>query len=133
MSSCNVTKYECLTSKDILPEKDLLEKAAAIKRFEYPPLGEELKAQTSSAERQYEKLEKFLILIKERKIKRSHAKSNLFYSKEFAFYKYHSAKQLAKRSFYSKWNNLIKFKDILELFYDDTQETKPNNEDQKKA
>ena len=34
MSSCNVTKYECLTSKDVLPEKDLLEKAAAIKRFE---------------------------------------------------------------------------------------------------
>ena len=133
LSSGNVTKYECLTSKDVLPEKDLLQKAAAIKRIEYPPLGEELKAQASFAERQYEKLEKFLMLIKGRKIKRSHAKSNLVYSNEFAFYKYHSAKQLSKRSFYSKWNDLIEFKDILELFYGDTQETKPNNEDQRKA
>ena len=75
LSSGNVTKYECLPSKDVLPEKDLLEKAAAIKRFEYLPLGEELKTKS---------------------------KSNLVYSKEFAFYKYHSAKQLPKRSFYSK-------------------------------
>ena len=34
------------SSKDVLPEKGLLEKAATIKRFEYSPLGKELKAQT---------------------------------------------------------------------------------------
>ena len=33
-SSANVSKYEFLTGKDVLPEKDLLEKAA-MKRFEY--------------------------------------------------------------------------------------------------
>ena len=31
----NVSKYECLTSKYVLPEKDLLEKPATVKWFEY--------------------------------------------------------------------------------------------------
>ena len=35
-----------MTSKDVLPEKDLLEKAASMKRFEYSPLSKELRAQT---------------------------------------------------------------------------------------
>ena len=35
LSSINVGKYEFLMNKDVLPEKDLLEKGAAIKRFEY--------------------------------------------------------------------------------------------------
>ena len=35
LSSGNVSKYEFLTGKDVLLEKDLLEKAATIKRFEY--------------------------------------------------------------------------------------------------
>ena len=41
------------TSKDVLTEKDLLEKAATIKRFEYLPLGKELKAHTGIAKNQY--------------------------------------------------------------------------------
>ena len=49
LSSRNVGKYEFLTSKDVLPEKDLLEKAAAIERFEYSSLGSELKKQTGIA------------------------------------------------------------------------------------
>ena len=51
LSSGNVTKYEFLTGKDILPERDLLEKTAAIKRFEYSLLGKELKKQTSFAKK----------------------------------------------------------------------------------
>ena len=43
LSSENVCKYEFLTRKDVLPKKYLLEKDAAIKRFEYSPLGNELK------------------------------------------------------------------------------------------
>ena len=35
-----------MTGKDVLPEKDLLEKAVIKKRFEYSPLGKELKGQT---------------------------------------------------------------------------------------
>ena len=33
LSSRIVSKYKFLTDKDVLPEKELLEKAAAIKRF----------------------------------------------------------------------------------------------------
>ena len=43
-----------MTSKDVLPEKDLLEKAAALKIFEYSSLGSELKKETSVAEKQYD-------------------------------------------------------------------------------
>ena len=35
LSSKNVSKYKFLTGKDALPEKDLLEKAATMKIFEY--------------------------------------------------------------------------------------------------
>ena len=44
LSSENVSIYEFLTGKVVLQEKDVLEKAATIKRFEYSPLGKELKA-----------------------------------------------------------------------------------------
>ena len=57
LSSGNVSKYEFLTGKDVLPEKDLLEKAASVKRFEYLPLGKELKTQTDIAKKQYQKLD----------------------------------------------------------------------------
>ena len=56
--SGNISKYEFLTRKDVLPEKPMLEIAAALKRFEYSPLGSELKKQTSVAEKQYQKLDK---------------------------------------------------------------------------
>ena len=56
MSSGNVSKYEFLTGKDVLPEKHLPEKAATMKRFKYSPLGKELKKQTSVAEKHYKKL-----------------------------------------------------------------------------
>ena len=44
LSSQNVGKYEFSTSKSVLPEKDLLQKAARIKRFEYELLGSGLKS-----------------------------------------------------------------------------------------
>ena len=44
LSSQNVGKYEFSTSKYVLPEKDLLQKAARIKRFEYELLGSGLKS-----------------------------------------------------------------------------------------
>ena len=36
----------------------MLEKVAALRRFEYSPLGKELKTQTSAAEKQYQELNK---------------------------------------------------------------------------
>ena len=44
LSSGNVSKSEFLTGKDVLPEKELLGKAATLKRFEYSPLCKELKS-----------------------------------------------------------------------------------------
>ena len=38
LSSGNVSKYEFLTDEDVLPEKDVLEKVATMKRFEYSNL-----------------------------------------------------------------------------------------------
>ena len=37
LSSGNVSKYEFLIGKDVLTEKDWLEKAATMKSFEYSP------------------------------------------------------------------------------------------------
>ena len=39
LSLGNVNKYEFLAGKDVLPKKDLQEKSATIKRFEYSRLG----------------------------------------------------------------------------------------------
>ena len=50
LSTGNVGKYELFTGKNVLPE-NYLEKAVAIKRFEYLPLGSELKNQSSIAEK----------------------------------------------------------------------------------
>ena len=84
----------------------MLEKAAAIKRFEYSPLGKELKKQTSVAEKQYQKFNNDFESIKKeedkRKSKRSRSKSNLVYNNYFTFYKYHNIKDFSKRSFDSK-------------------------------
>ena len=66
------------------------------------------------------------------KNKRSHAKSNLVYNNYFSFYKYCNIKVFAERCFDSKRNDLIEFKDKLELFYHDDIEIKPNSEDQLK-
>ena len=46
-----------MIGKDVLPEKDLLEKAATIKRFEYSYLTKKLNAQTDIARKQYQKLD----------------------------------------------------------------------------
>ena len=59
-----VSKYMLLTGKDVLPEKYLLEKTATTKRFEYWPLGKELRAQTNIAEKQYQKLDNIFVFDK---------------------------------------------------------------------
>ena len=45
----DVGKYEFLTGKYVLPEKNLLERPAAMKIFEYSPLGREVEKQTKIA------------------------------------------------------------------------------------
>ena len=67
LSSGNVSKHEFPTSKDVLLEKDLLEKAATLKRSEYSPLGIELKDWHCK-----EIISKLLFLIRVTKILMSH-------------------------------------------------------------
>ena len=55
LSSGNVSEYELLTRKGVLPEKDLLEKAAAIESFEYFMLGKESKTKPLLQKKQYQK------------------------------------------------------------------------------
>ena len=41
-----------MTDKDVLPENDMLEKATALKRFDYSPLGEAFEKQTNFIKKQ---------------------------------------------------------------------------------
>ena len=56
LSAGNVSNYEFVTGKNVLPKQDLLERAATMKKFEYSHLGKELKAQTDIAKKHYQKL-----------------------------------------------------------------------------
>ena len=58
LSSANVSKYEFLTGKDVLLEKEMLQKAVTIKSFEYVALDTELKKQTDIAKKTVSKLDK---------------------------------------------------------------------------
>ena len=69
LSSRNISKYEFLTGKYVLPEKHWLQKAAALKRFEISPLGKKLKVQTSVTEKQYQMLDKVFQSNKKKKMK----------------------------------------------------------------
>ena len=87
--SGNISKYEFLTGKDILLEKGLLEKAAAMKRFECSLLGKELKKQTSVAEKRYQKLDDTYefdkIIKKEKPSFKKYKVLNLIYSSKYIF------------------------------------------------
>ena len=125
LSSRNVNKYEFLTGKYVLPEKGLLEKGTAMKRFEYLPLGRELNAQTDIAKKQYQRLEKTFIsnkdnknvnesLIKKEKpsVKKCN-KSYLIYNR-LRFCSYSDDRKLDSLSFESKYSNLFSFYDDLQ-------------------
>ena len=82
LSPRSVGKYEFLTGEDILPEKNLLEKAGTIKIFEYWTLGSELEKQTSITKDQYQGLDRVYEFHKKNIDKTKNKKcikSNLFY------------------------------------------------------
>ena len=79
--------------QDVLPEEELLQKAATIKRFEYSPLGIQLKIQTDivKKKKQYERLDKVYkfnetIIKNDRKpTVRKYNKSNLIHNSNMVF------------------------------------------------
>ena len=93
LSLGNVSTYEFLTRKYVLPEKGLLEKAASLKIFEYSRLGKELKAKTDIAKKQYQNLDntfEFEKIIKiEKPTLENYNKSNLICNANYSFYKYY--------------------------------------------
>ena len=105
LSSENVGKYKFSTGEDVLSDKGLLEKATTIKRFEYSPLGSELKKQTVM------KKEKEETLKKDNKTAtlQKYDKSNLIFSSRYSFCKYHDIKKWNKLSFKSKYLYLYGF------------------------
>ena len=54
LSSRNVCRYEILTSKDVLLEKDFLKKAATIKGIESSLLGSKLKKKKKTCIEKYQ-------------------------------------------------------------------------------
>ena len=71
----------------------MLEKTATIKRFEYLPLGNELKAQTDIVKKQFQKrdniFEFYEIFKKEEPTFKDYNQPNLIYNKKYNFYKYY--------------------------------------------
>ena len=87
LSLWNISKYEFLPGKDVLPEKDLLEKAATIKKFEYLLLGSELKKQTDIAEKQDKGLDNTYEFDGTKKEKPAINRSNIIYKQQIHFFK----------------------------------------------
>ena len=76
----------------------MIRKAAALRRFEYYPLGKELKAQTDIAKKQYQKLDDTFefdeITKKEKPTSKRYTRSNLIYNSKYSFYPYYNIKNV---------------------------------------
>ena len=100
-------------------KKDLLEKAATMKKFEYSPLEKESKAQTNITKKHYQKLDRTFdfdrIIKKEKSTLKKYNRSSLIYDSKYIFYAYHNIRNfnyLSQKSsisilfsFLSKLNN----------------------------
>ena len=103
-----------MTGKDILPDKDLLEKAAATKRFECSSLRKKLNAQTDTARKQYQKLDVTYefdkIIKKEKPTLENYSKLDLIYNSNYSFCKYYrNSKKLDNLTLESKYSFLVEF------------------------
>ena len=106
-----------MTGKDVLAEKELLEKAATLKRFEYSLLGKELKVQTDIAKKQYQGFDKAFISNKDnknvnesliKKEKEKYNSSKLIYNR-LSFYMQSDDNNFDSLSFKSKYSYLSYF------------------------
>ena len=121
LTSENVSKYEFFTGKEVLAEKDLLKNATTMKRFEYLPLGKELKAQIDNAKKQYQKLDDTCefnkTIKKEKPTLQNYSKSDLIYHSNYRFFKYYrDIKKFDNLSLKSKYSFLEEFSNDLNKF-----------------
>ena len=122
-----------MTDRDVLPEKELLEKAATMERCEYLPLGKELKAHIDIAKKQYQKLdctsELDKVIEKEKLTLKMYNKLNVIYDSNFSFFKYYcDIKKFDNLSSKSMYSFLIRFFNDLDKF----NKLKPQNEETKR-
>ena len=112
-----------MNCKDVSPKKDLPEKTATMKRFEYSPLGKELKEQTSVAEKQcqsfdkvinHDEKEKPVKIEKERPLTTDEL--SLFYKNKYSFIEFKNVGKYMDDSIVSRYNYLALFKEQLEEF-----------------
>ena len=92
-----------------------------MKRFEYSPLGKELRTQGDIAKEQHQKLDDAFefdkMIKKEEPTFKNYNKSNLIYNSKYSFYKYHcDSKTFDNLSFKSKYYFLYKFSNNLNKF-----------------
>ena len=92
-----------------------------MKRFEYLPLGKELKAQTDISKKQLQKLDntdEFFRIKKEKSTIKKYKRSNVIYSGRHSFYGYHNNKLLnsSQSSLESKYPFLLSFYSDLNKF-----------------
>ena len=99
-------------------KKDLLEKAATLKRFEYSLIRKELKSQTDIEQKQYQRLDNTYefdkLIKKEQPTLGKCSKSNVIYNSNYNFYKYYcDSKKIDNLSLNSKHLFLVNFLDGL--------------------
>ena len=113
-----------MTGKDVLPEKDLLEKAATMKRFEYSSCVKELKKQISVAEKQYQSFDNVLNHDEKEKepvkIKKEEPltinESSLFYNSKYTFSEFKNVAKYEDKSLKPRYKSLTLFKQRLKEF-----------------
>ena len=75
MLSKNVSKYEFLTSKDVLSEKDLLEKAATSKKIWIFPIRSRIKTPDSNCKEKMSGIRQAFISVKDDKNEKKNKKT----------------------------------------------------------
>ena len=91
----------------------MLEKAAALNRFECSPLCKELKTQTDIAKKSLKKLDDTYefnkIIEKQTPLFKKYNRSNLIYNSKYSFYEYYSIKKFNSLSLTSKYLITLSF------------------------
>ena len=116
-----------MTGSNVLPEKDLLEKAPIVKRFEYWPLGKGLKVQTDitkkkkKKKKQYQRLDNTFdfgkTIKKEKPTLKKYNRSNVTYDSKYSFHQYCNIKNFNSLPLVSNYPCLFSFYSELNKCY----------------